>query len=251
MARFFPLLFAVVFGVALPSIALAQALPTSGADGAGDGTASLSLSVVAFAQRSPVPITGLYFMVEVPFERLLAPSGPGSPGAVSPHVLPMLPVARDAVLHAWSAAGLAGDERLDAMARRARWSALLPDVRFRVLRSDKRSDVTSDDGVRSDATYGATEWYEARVGLRLDRLVFADEEVAIERLRIEREHERETLAAKVVAELGKLSRAQLDEADPAEDDHAHLEAMVRELEASMMLDVLTGGWFSKWLARPR
>ena len=214
------------------------------------------LSVVGFAERGPTPAFGLYFLVELPIERWLLKSavpqrGQGAkapPPEAAPPPTISVPLARQAVLHAWAAAGLAGDEQLDALARRARWSALLPEVRLRMLRSDRRTDVSGDDGVRSDATYGATEWYEARVGFHLDRLVFADEEIALERIRVDRQHEREQLAQKVVAELGRFARARLDEADPAEDDHAHAEALVRELEAAMMLDVYTGGWFSTWLA---
>ncbi len=220
--------------------------------------ASFDVSVVAFVERGPTPAAGAYLLVALPIERWLTPAAGGrrigEGAAKAPATVPApaptvsVPLARQAVLRAWAAAGLAGDDELDSMARRARWSALLPEVRLRMLRSDRRTDVTGDDGVRSDGTYGATEWYEARVGLRLDRLVFADEELAIERVRIERVHEREQLAAKVVAELGRFARARLDEADPAQDEHEHLEALVRELEASMMLDVLTGGWFSRWLS---
>lgn len=219
--------------------------------------ASFDVSVVAFVERGPTPAAGAYLLVELPIERWLMPTpgarriGEGTakapPPVASSAPTVSVPLARQAVLRAWVAAGLAGDDALDSMARRARWSALLPEVRLRMLRSDRRTDVTGEDGVRSDGSYGATEWYEARVGLRLDRLVFADEELAIERVRIDRVHEREQLAAKVVAELGRFARARLDEADPAQDEHEHLEALVRELEAAMMLDVLTGGWFSRWL----
>ncbi len=223
---------------------------------------SFEVGIVGFVERGPLPAVGLYFLVQIPFERLLARSSsaraqakePPRPGAfASPTATPSVaevsvPLARQAVLRAWVAAGLAGDERLDALARRARWSALLPEVRLRMLRSDRRTDVTGDDGVRSDGTYGATEWYEARVGLKLDRLLFADEELALERLRVERAKEREDLAAKVVVELGRFARARLDEVDPARDDSERGEAFVRELEAAMMLDVLTAGWFSGWLA---
>lgn len=229
------------------------------AGGAQAQSASFDVSVVAFVERGATPAAGAYLLLELPLERWLAPSATGprgfregakSPPAVAADPPPTVSVglARQAVLHAWISAGLAGDDRLDAMARRARWSALLPEVRLRMLRSDRRTDVTGDDGVRSDGTYGATEWYEARVGLHLDRLVFADEEIAIERIRVDREHERETLAAKVVAELGRFARARIDEVDPARDESERAEALVRELEAAMMLDVLTGGWFSKWLA---
>lgn len=223
-------------------------------------TASFDVSVVAFVERGPTPAAGAYLLVELPIERWLMGTpasstrriGEGTaktppPPVASPAPTVSVPLARQAVLRAWVAAGLAGDDDLDSMARRARWSALLPEVRLRMLRSDRRTDVTGDDGVRSDGTYGATEWYEARVGLHLDRLVFADEELAIERVRIDRVHEREQLAAKVVSELGRFARARLDEADPALDEHEHLEALVRELEAAMMLDVLTAGWFSRWL----
>ncbi|CAN5185408.1 hypothetical protein BH09MYX1_BH09MYX1_56940 [soil metagenome] len=244
----------------LPALLLALAISLS-ITRARAQNAPFEVAVVGFAQNGATPVTGAYLVLEIQFERFLMPSvkdrrssglregaklPPPPEAAPSPTV--SVPLARQAVLRAWVAAGLAGDDQLDGMARRARWSALLPEVRFRMLRSDRQTDVTGGDGVRTDGTYGATEWYEVRVGLHLDRLVFADEELAIERIRVDREHEREQLAGKVVAELGRFARARLDEADPGEDDHAHLEALVRELESAMMLDVLTGGWFSGWLS---
>jgi hypothetical protein len=241
---------ALLFGLAF----FVMALPARAQEG------SFQIALVGYAERAPVPSTGIYLLLELPFERLLAgrarmaPSAAKDPAPVPTAAAPptlSLPLARRAVAQAWSAAGLDGDERLDGMARRARWSALLPEVRLRMLRSDRRTDVSGDDGVRSDGTYGATEWYEARVGLKLDRLLFADEELAIERLRVERSKEREELAAKVVVELGRYARARLDENDPARDDSERGEAVVRELEAAMMLDVLTGGWFSRWLEGER
>ena len=58
---------------------------------------------------------------------------------------------------------------------------------------------------------------------------------------------RSRLAGEVLRALFDWQRARLAVADPSLDDAEHVEAVIREAEATAMLDVLTGGWFSSWL----
>ena len=134
------------------------------------------------------------------------------------------------------------------MLSRARWSALLPELRLRVVRSDRRTDTTSEDTTRTSDLYGVTQWYEARAIFRLDHLVYADDEPQVERLRLDRQEARTRVAAKVLAELSKWARAQAEEAVAPLDSDARLDALLKVMESEIALDVMTGGWFSAWRA---
>jgi hypothetical protein len=154
-------------------------------------------------------------------------------------------LARQVVRAAWLTAGLGSDDaRLDALVRRARASALLPEMRVRAARTDDvreaSSDVT-DESARTSATLGARIYLEGRLTWRLDRLVFADEEPGIERIRLERVELRSRLAGRALEALFAWQRAELD---ARAGDSA--EAALRLLEAETTLDVLTGGWFGAW-----
>ena len=165
--------------------------------------------------------------------------------AVAPALTPL--VARQVVAAAWRTAGLGADDgRLDAMLTRARWSALLPELRLRVVRSDRRTDTGSEDTTRTSDLYGVTQWYEARAIFRLDRLLYAEDEPQVERLRLDRQEARTRVAAKVLAELSKWARAQAEEAVAPLDSDARLDALLKVMESELTLDVMTGGWFSAW-----
>ncbi len=179
-----------------------------------------------------------------------APSGPFS--AVS------LPVTRDvaraAVLAAWRAARLGPDDaRIDAMASRAHWSALLPETRFRAARRFDESNsvnatATTIDPRTTDSA-GSAAYLEARLTWRLDRIVYADDEPAFERMRLERHDARARIAARVLSLLGQWQRAWVDARLSAPDSAESLETNMRLSDAEASLDVLTEGWFSAWRAK--
>jgi len=246
LARFFLLSLALLFTTAS---AAAQAPPAGG----------LTLQIVGFAERSAGPGTlGAFLILGLPLEKWVA--GARAVRSVTEGAAPLVPVqtapaapaltplvARQVVAAAWRAAGLGADDgRLDAMLTRARWSGLLPEVRLRVVRSDRRTDATAEDAT-SD-TWGATQWYEARATFRLDRLLYADEEPQVERLRLDRQEARTRVAAKVMAELSKWVRARAEEAVAPLDSDARLDALLKVMESELTLDVMTGGWFSAWEA---
>jgi len=177
----------------------------------------------------------------------VAPSGPFS--AVT------LPVTRDvaraAVVAAWRAARLGPDDaRIDAMASRARWSALLPETRFRAARRfDESASVnatsTSIDPRTTDSA-GSAAYLEARFTWRLDRIVYADDEPAFERMRLERHDARARIATRVLSLLGQWQRAWVDAHLSAPDSAESLETNMRLSDAEASLDVLTDTWFGAW-----
>ena len=160
-------------------------------------------------------------------------------------------VARSCVRAALRAMGLGDDNRLDSVAARARSSAALPELRLRAVRTlgeSGRISLTEDDPSRYVASGAASNVLEARLTFRLDRLLFADEEIMVERARLDRSELRSRTAAKVLQLLFEWQRAYAlaqDASLPAEDRFA---AVVREAEASALLDVMTGGWFGAYRA---
>ncbi|MCC6214215.1 MAG: hypothetical protein IT376_05065 [Polyangiaceae bacterium] len=171
-------------------------------------------------------------------------TGPGRPAIL---VTPRL--ARAALRAASRAAG-AGESwaRLADLAGRARSSALLPELRLaggRTTDEALRFAPTVDDPGRYTATGEARLFFEARLAWRLDRLVFADEELGVERLRGAWLAARAALARQVLGALVAWQRAALRVADADLDDASRAEALVDAVEAEITLDLLTGGWFSR------
>jgi hypothetical protein len=190
----------------------------------------------------------------VPFAQDGAPSPSPSPvGPVGPVPTSARPVAallaRGAVRAAWRSAGIdADDERIDAMIARARASAALPEARFRALRlvdEDQKTTAPVDAlGTYSDGT-GTKLWLEGRLTWRLDRLLYADDEPTLERVRLERQEARARVAGRVLELLFAWARAAADVAGSPAGSRAELDAQLRWWEAEIALDVVTGGWFSR------
>jgi hypothetical protein len=95
---------------------------------------------------------------------------------------------------------------------------------------------------------GANLWLEARLTWRLDRVVFADDEPTLERVRIERHDARTRVAAKVIEALFLWQRATVRAARAKPESQEAVEATLQGAEAASTLDVLTGGWFDSWRA---
>lgn len=177
---------------------------------------------------------------------------PPSPEAPFDIALPTK-LARSCVAAAWRSAGVGVDDsRLDAIVSRAHWSAVLPETRLRAIRYDNAYLLSSLDSVNSAPTYlhdssGANVGLEARVTWRLDRLIYADDEPALERIRLEQRDARSRIAAHVLEVLFHWQRAVLDlktlpPGQVGTRDEADVQLRIMEAEAA--LDVLTNGWFS-------
>ncbi|MFT3768024.1 MAG: hypothetical protein QM820_21450 [Minicystis sp.] len=181
---------------------------------------------------------------------------PAPPAAVPPPLrIPVVitpDAARGAVDAALRKAHLADpDARLDAMASRTRTSAALPELRLRVLRSVDQGQTLSPteyDANRTTATGGSSFWMEARATWRLDRLIFADEEVALERMRHERAEARAKLTSRVLKLLFEWQRALALADNPAASPEENLAARLHALEAEAEIDLLTDGWLTRWQA---
>jgi hypothetical protein len=153
---------------------------------------------------------------------------------------------------AWRAAHLSPEEeRLGELASRARASAILPELRLRMLRSNDqalRLTPTEGEDARVQTSGASSMTYEARATFRLDRLIFADEEVAIERLRVERSQQRARLTRDVLEAIGNWQKAhgKANQSLLSSDERAA--AQIQEQAAEALLDGLTDG---AWSAREK
>lgn len=198
------------------------------------------------AESAPAPS-----LTTIPSTAPLIPSG--IPSGI-PLVVQTLPpnAIRALVSAAWKAAGADRDEALGDLATRARASALAPEVRLRAYRGiDAGARLYRvEEGDRATITDGTQTFFEARLSWRLDRLVFADEEVAIERLRVERAELKQRISAKVLDLVLRFQRARRAANDgellPRERD----EAAIVAVECLIGLDAITGGMATGILMRP-
>jgi hypothetical protein len=113
----------------------------------------------------------------------------------------------------------------------------------------QRLTPTIEDPERYTVTGGNDLLLEAALTWKLNRLVFADEEIALERLELERERNAEKLRERVLERLFDWHRALSRlSSDPGSSDEPGRHELER-LEAEVELDVLTGGWFSEAVRR--
>ena len=227
------------------------------------GQASLGVRVFSGTRITGKRELGGHIVVEIPFGRLLTPRPPHSieptiaeppPAPKETTPAPRAPVqpslARACVRAAWRAHGVNNLNMTDSMKSRARTSALLPDTRFRVSQDWDQSfrlSPTNDDPYRLHETNAGGRKIEGTVTWRLGQLIFAHEEIAIERLRVQQSQLRSRIAGEVLRALFDWQRARMLLADPSIDETERLDATLREAECVATLDVLTGGWFSSWL----
>jgi hypothetical protein len=236
------------------------------------GEASVSLGVVR-AQSDVRSDTAGYLRLEFPLDRTVAPrraliataddmSYPVEDdvrdsvtdgedervGEVVPALDPALlgRLARDTLAAAANAHGAGAFARdVDSAATRARSSAVLPEIRLRVAKSRDaalRLTPTVDDPYHSSLADGDGMLLEAQATFRLSRFIFADEEVPLERLRIERERLNERLEARVLARVVAWHRA-LSRELSAPDAETRGRAALARVDAQIELDALTDGWF--------
>ena len=177
----------------------------------------------------------------------IAPQSTSHPGPGRPSLTSRL--ARGAVRRALAVAGYVGTRaRLGGLAARARGSAALPELRLRTLRSagqTLRLTPTSDDPYRYTQAGTSELALEASLTWHLDRLIFADEEVSIERLQNERDSAERRLVDHVLQRLASWQRARARAADPDGDPEVRETAELEAIGAAVELDVLTDGWFSQ------
>jgi hypothetical protein len=182
---------------------------------------------------------------------LLSLSGAARAVAGPPTAEPALDdgLARGCVAAAWRASGLGEDDaRIESMIARSNTSALLPEASMRAMQlwsdASHLTTFTASDSTTLYDALGTRFVLEVRLTWRLERLLYAGEEAALERIRLERHEARARLAAKALDALFAWARARADAADAVPGSRESLEAHLRVIEAHATLDVLTAGWFS-------
>lgn len=184
---------------------------------------------------------------------------PASPGEsrVVPRPNPGIPLplvrprdARAAISAALERVGLgAAHERLHDLDARSRWSGLMPRLRLRATRLVDEStslSPTSYDDDRTTASGGASLWLEARATFNLDRLVFASDELRVERMRRELAEDAEKISARVLEAIFAWQRSLHALYEPLIDPVACTEHALLLEELAVRLDLLTDGWFGRW-----
>jgi len=168
-----------------------------------------------------------------------------------PRLTPAL--ARATLRAALAAAGQPGARaRYASLARRARSSAVLPELRLRAERTTDESlrlAPTAADPYRYTRAGGVSTTLEARATWRLDRLVFADEEVRVEELRRMRRRNDRQLLDDVLEALVAWQRALWGEVDPSASGEERLAARLGRIQSEVTLDLLTAGTFSRLVRR--
>ncbi len=164
--------------------------------------------------------------------------------AVSPSM------ARECVRAALRASRLDTDEeRIDALAAKARASAWLPETRLRAMRlldtTLRTTALTTTDGVDYYDSAGANLILEVRLTWRLDRVLYAGDEPTLERLRLEREQARAHLATRALEALFAWQRALSAREHAIPGSPEDVEARMRVAETRAVLDVMTDGWFTQ------
>lgn len=206
----------------------------------------------AYSRSAYARNVALLATLSVPLDRSAAPrlaepaTAPRDRAVVPRGLAPGL--VRRVVAAALRHAGLAGDARLDSLAARARSSAALPEAGVRVGRSSDESlrlTPTTSDPYRYTQAGSTTLVLEGRLGWRLDRLVFASEELAVERVRQRRIELRRALVERTLTALIAWYRAERALGITEADAEERLQREVALIEAETTLDVLTGGWFSE------
>lgn len=175
------------------------------------------------------------------------------PPASEPPVRVDPALARGAVAAALGRARV-GDtrDRLDGLSSRSRSSATLPELRLRAMRvidEDEALSPTEYDPSRITLSGGSSTWLEARATWKLDRLVFAREEIAVERLRGVHARAVRQIEHDVLEGLSRWHRARWRSLDPEAAAEIRIEAELEAAAAAASLDVWTDGWFTRELAR--
>jgi hypothetical protein len=254
--------------VAVPAQAVPPGQPFAPIESAAAGDLDLSLGFRR-DQGDTQSANTAFVALSLPLERLAAPKlsaeltmpdAPPTEAKVAPHVAraeepalgPVLPaaelarLARETVSAALRRENLPLHAReLDSLAARAKSSAVLPELRLRATRSQDealRLAPTPEDPYRFSLAGGNALVLEASASWRLNRLVFADEELAVERMRLEQERTRERLTARVIEKVLAWHRALSYERSA--DEVLRERSAIQRLEVEVELDVTTGGFFA-------
>jgi hypothetical protein len=179
-----------------------------------------------------------------------APMPDGAPAALSfAQLRELSELARRAAAVALGVAGVPAERRrLDGLSTRARASAALPELKLRVQRNTDQAlrwAPTSDDPYRVTQADGAGTTLEASATFHLDRLLFAREELNIEKERQAAAKEHLELERRVLEHvLGVFVARQLACADDVTTEQ-RAQQLLRIAGHFTELDAMTAGWFGE------
>jgi len=244
--------------VCLRALSLATTLlfnQNARAENAERGSLWVTLSATYVQRDATQRDFGAMVLLGLPLERWnakrRAPIAEQDEAPEPPPVLVSPSLARGAVEAAASRAKLSN---LDLLASRARTAALLPELTLRVTRlvnEGQELSPTEYDPTRITASGGTSLSLEARATWRLDKLVFAGDEVAFERMRETRAEARAKLTDRILKLLFAWQRATVAQADPKATPEEQLRASLEAAEAEAELEVLTGGFLARFRALKR
>lgn len=191
-------------------------------------------------------VSGAWFRLRVPLSLENVPEVPYSPtpqreSSPPPKVAPVR--LRKLLRAAWRNAGLE-DQEQERLATRARQSALLPEVRLRGMKSNDqmlRYMPLNEEDLRAQSTGQAGMLYEIRLDFRLGQLIFSDEEVAIARLKQEREQQRQRITQRLTELLTLWHKSVARASVPGLSEEEQVEADSTVVAAEAALDLLTDG----------
>lgn len=147
------------------------------------------------------------------------------------------------------------ERRLDALATRARWSGLAPELRLRgVYGFDQTTSLEDATGLYPGETTtrgGRDSLAEVRLTFHLDRLVFSSQEPGFERQRLLAQSERRKLQTIAIDLFFEWRAADEASRDPALFADEQLPLQIKAHNALAHLHLLTKGWFrgQKTMAR--
>lgn len=139
--------------------------------------------------------------------------------------------------------------RLDEMVRRAKISAALPRLGIRVthlLDQSASSSPTSYDPWRTTSRDGTSMWLEARANWSLGRLLFASEELQVERWRQKNQRQRRRQQRRLIRQLQAWQKSMLALHYLVESPADCWKHWLREQQLAASLQRLTRGWFELW-----
>ncbi len=178
-----------------------------------------------------------------------SPPAPVPPLPPAPKPWPSVAsLAKPCVAAALRTSGLGIDDaRIDSLVERSRVSALLPETRLRAMRLWDDAAHATTLATTNDTNYydaiGANLVLEVRLTWRFDRLLYANDEPTLERVRLERQDARMRIATRTLEALFAWQHAVMDRDRAVAGSREESESRLREMEAEATLDVLTGGWF--------
>lgn len=211
------------------------------------GPAALGLSLVA-DPRTPASVSAMATL-SIPLGRTqkVVAATQAKEARAPPFTAPAF--AMSLVHAAWRVAGVSTiDVAIDDAIHRSHLAGLLPELRLRgVHDTEARLSITDDDRTETSRTNDSRTGgmlVEARLTFRFDRLLYADDEPSLERVRDERRTLRLRILALVVEAYGKFLRAEHARNSAPEGSLESEEAWLRAFEAQATLDALTDGAFS-------